>query len=74
MGKEQCSSYCIFRSSRKATGGFEKKKNCRNWKGWCHDVKLVSRLGLEGLASRHEVEVATWQKWGWAELRSRHHL
>ena len=29
VGKEQCSSYCIFRSSRKAIGGIEKKKNLK---------------------------------------------
>ena len=44
MGKEQCSSYCIFRSSRKATEGFEKKKFAETGRvgvatsSWCRDL------------------------------------
>ena len=53
MGKEQCSSYCIFRSSREGySRSLKKKKNFfffaqgRNWTGgvgvatsfWCRDL------------------------------------
>ena len=66
MGKEQCSSYCIFRSSReeRLLEDLKKKKKLvqgRSWNGYCQipalgrDPDLRSRPGL--------VEVGTGWPW-----------
>ena len=53
MGKEQCSNYCIFRSSRKGYWrSLKKKKICK------------AETGLEELVSRHPFGVATWLRVG----------
>ena len=53
MGKEQCSSYCIFRSSKEGYWRSLKKKN------WCK-----AETGLEELVSRHPFGVTTWLRVG----------
>ena len=55
MGKEQCSSYCIFRSSREGYWRSLKKKK----KNLCK-----AETGLEELVSRHPFGVATWLRVG----------
>ena len=58
MGKEQCSSYCIFRSSREGYWRILKKKKIvqgRSWNGYCQFPALGRDLVWR---SRH-AEVAT---------------
>ena len=65
MGKEQCSSYCIFRSSReeRLLEDLKKKKlvQGRSWNGYCQ----IPALGCDpGLRSRPGlVEAGTGWPW-----------
>ena len=56
MGKEQCSSYCIFRSSREGYWRSLKKKKKK--------ILCKVETGLEELVSRHPFGVATWLRVG----------
>ena len=79
MGKEQCTSYCIFRSSREGYWRSLKKKK----KFFCARQKLEWLLPISSTRSRPSLEVATCRgrdrKWRrdlmcfcWAEMASRH--
>ena len=57
-GRDKQGSRCV--GQRRSARDLGQKRRGR-------DVQLVSRLGLEGLASRHRFEVATWG--GLLELR-----
>ena len=57
--------YCIFRSSRKATGGFEIFFFfCarQNWTGGVGVATSFWWLGQKSPRSRHEIHVVTWGK------------
>ena len=54
MGKEQCSSYCIFRSNREGYWRSLKKK-----KKFCARQKLEWLLPISSTRSRSSLEVAT---------------
>ena len=55
MGKEQCSSYCIFRSSREGYWMSLRKKKKKN----CARQKLEWLLPISSTRSRPSLEVAT---------------
>ena len=58
MGKEQCSSYCIFKSSRE--GYWRSLKKNKKIKFFLYKAET----GLEELVLRHPFGVATWLRVG----------
>ena len=67
MGTEQCSSYCIFRSSREGYCRSLKKNKikflqAKSWNGYCQFPALGCDLvrGRDMQRSRPGSEVATW--------------